>query len=159
MANLREQIRMSEEERLRFLEEERVVTCASLGPRGRPHLMPLWYALDGGAVLAWTYARSQKTRNLERIPQATLQVEAGRDVYEELRGVMMECDVEIVREPERVQAIGLALARRYSGIAPGSDLPEDARRAVLAQAPKRVGFRFAPTRVVSWDHRKLPAKH
>jgi len=26
---------------------------------------------------------------------------------------------------------------------------------VLKQAPKRVGLRFSPTRVVSWDHRKL----
>jgi PPOX class probable F420-dependent enzyme len=155
MANLRDRIKMSEEERLAFLDEERVVTCATLGPRGRPHLMPLWYALDGAAVLAWTYGRSQKTRNLERLARATLQVEAGRDRYEELRGVMMECDVEIVREAERVEAIGLSIARRYSGTAPGSDLPEEARRSVLAQAPKRVGLRFTPTRVVSWDHRKL----
>src|SRR5262245_34415810 len=155
MANLRDQIKMSDEERLAFLEEERVVTCATLGPRGSPHLMPLWYSLDAGAVLAWTYGRSQQTRNLERVPRATLQVEAGRDRYDELRGVMMECDVEIVREPERVQEIGFSIARRYSGIAPGSDLPEDMRRGVLAQAPKRVGLRFTPTRVVSWDHRKL----
>jgi hypothetical protein len=26
---------------------------------------------------------------------------------------------------------------------------------VLQQAPKRVGLRFSPTRVVSWDHAKL----
>jgi hypothetical protein len=26
---------------------------------------------------------------------------------------------------------------------------------VAAQAPKRVGLRFTPTRVVSWDHSKL----
>jgi hypothetical protein len=26
---------------------------------------------------------------------------------------------------------------------------------VASQAPKRVGLRFVPSRVVSWDHRKL----
>src|SRR5262245_48327275 len=106
MPSLRDKIKLSDAERLAFLDEERVVTCATLGPRGRPHLMPLWYVVEDGAVLAWTYARSQKARNLERQAQATLQVEAGRDDYEQLRGVMMECDVELVREPERVEAIG-----------------------------------------------------
>src|SRR5439155_92711 len=80
---------MSEAELMRFLGEERVVTCASIGPNGRPHLMPLWYVVDDGVVTAWTYAKSQKVRNLERKPQATLQVEAG-DAYAELRGAMLE---------------------------------------------------------------------
>jgi hypothetical protein len=39
---------------------------------------------------------------------------------------MLECDVEIVRDRARVQAIGLALARRYHGLAPGTELPPDA---------------------------------
>ncbi|CAN5642101.1 hypothetical protein BH24ACT24_BH24ACT24_07880 [soil metagenome] len=41
--------------------------------------------------------------------------------------------------------------RRYS--AGASD--EDLEAGVRAQAPKRVGMRFTPIRVVSWDHRKL----
>ncbi|HYM55878.1 MAG TPA: pyridoxamine 5'-phosphate oxidase family protein, partial [Solirubrobacteraceae bacterium] len=89
---------MSEAEVASFLAEERTVTCATAGPRGWPHLMPLWYVLrevppgDGDApgprVWAWTYAASQKVRNLERDPRATLQVEAG-ELYQELRGVML----------------------------------------------------------------------
>ena len=34
----------------------------------------------GPRMWAWTYAASQKVRNLERDPRATLQVEAGEDV-------------------------------------------------------------------------------
>src|SRR5262245_10691579 len=117
MAHQRDRIRMSDDELRRFLDEERVATCATLGPGGRPHLMPLWYAMDGDVVTGWTFAKSQKVRNLERNPQATLQVEAGRDVYAELRGAMLECDVEILRDPAGVEAIGLALARRYAGLA------------------------------------------
>ena len=41
----REQIRMSAAEAAGFLAEERTVTCATSGPRGWPHLMPLWYVL------------------------------------------------------------------------------------------------------------------
>ncbi len=147
-------IQMSEAELARFLSEERVVTCATLGPGGRPHLMPLWYVVEGREIVGWTYAKSQKVRNLERRPQATLQVEAG-EVYQELRGAMLECDVEIIRELEAVTAIGGALAAKYVRASAAGPDPEAVRAGMLQQAPKRVGLRFRPTRIVTWDHRKL----
>ena len=115
MASRRNDITMSDAELMRFLDEERVLTCATLGPNGRPHLMPLWYVREGPTLLAWTYSKSQKIRNLERDPRATLQVEAGRDVYGELRGAMLECDVAIEGNPARVGEVGLRLMARYTG--------------------------------------------
>ena len=147
----RSAITMSEAELHRFVDEERVLTCATIGPGGRPHLMPLWYLREADALLAWTYGKSQKVRNLERDPRATLQLEAGRDVYGQLRGVMLECDVTIERDPARVGEFGLKLMARYAG----AEISAQARAGVLQQAPKRVVLRFTPTRVVSWDHRKL----
>ena len=139
-----------------FLEEGKVMTCATMGPNGRPHLMPLWYTLGGEPetlqLLGWTYAASQKTKNLERDPRATLQVEDGVR-YDELRGVMLECDVEMEHETERVTGYGLELFRKYAG--GGAELPPEVRAMVEKQAPKRVGLRFRATRVVSWDHTKL----
>jgi hypothetical protein len=64
MPSRRSQIVMSEDELARFLAEERVMTCATLGPHGRPHLMPLWYVAQGLVLSAWTYGVSQKVRNL-----------------------------------------------------------------------------------------------
>ena len=151
MPSRRADIAMSESELARFLDEERVLTCATIGPDGRPHLMPLWYVREGRTLLGWTYGKSQKIRNLERDPRATLQVEAGRDRYGELRGAMLECDVTIERDPARVADVGLRLMARYAG----TELGPEARAGVLKQAPKRVALRFTPTRVVSWDHRKL----
>jgi PPOX class probable F420-dependent enzyme len=151
MPNRRAEIAMTEEERRRFLAEEQTLTIATLGPDGRPHLAPLWYAVDGDQLLCWTYAKSQKARNLERDPRATVQVEAGR-VYAELRGVTLECDVELERDPERVLDIGLAVAAHQAGGGPPGG---DARAALAGQAAKRVGLRLSPTRVASWDHRKL----
>src|SRR5947207_15265001 len=84
MPSRRAAIAMSDAELHRFLEEERLVTVASIGPNGRPHLMPLYYVADGTAISMWTFAKSQKMKNLERLPQATLQVEAGEH-YHELR--------------------------------------------------------------------------
>ena len=79
MPSRRAAIAMTESELHRFLGEERLVTVASIGPNGRPHLMPLYYVADGG------------------------------------------------------------------------EIPDHVRE----QAPKRVGLVFRPTRVASFDHRKL----
>ena len=72
------------------------------------------------------------------------------DVKQELRGVTFECDVEVEREPERVETYGLRLFERYAG-----ELTAEIRAMVAQQAQKRVGLRFVPTRTVSWDHSKL----
>jgi len=155
---------MSEAEVATFLGEERTVTCATAGPRGWPHLMPLWYVLrdpgdDGPSprIWAWTYAVSQKVRNLERDPRASLQVESG-EAYAELRGVMLECEVIIHRDLDAVASLGAAILLRNSlprGLEPPPQLPEDAKDAVAAQATKRVALEFVERRRATWDHRKL----
>jgi PPOX class probable F420-dependent enzyme len=147
MASRRDQIRMTDDELRAFLAEQKVVTVATMGPNGRPHLMPLWYVVDGDELRGWTYAKSQKAKNIERDPHATLQIEDGVD-YAELRGVMFEADVEVEPDPAKVAEYGTALFGRY---APGADV----RDMVQKQAQKRIGLRFVPTRTVTWDHRKL----
>ncbi len=149
----RDQIRMTDDEVALFLAEGWTVICATTGRDGFPHLMPLWYVVRDGDVWAWTFAKAQKTRNLERDPRATLQVEAGRE-YAELRGVMLKCDVELVREPAAVAEVGLAVFGKHAG---GAELSPEVRAMVEAQAAKRVALRFRARETASWDHRKLAA--
>lgn len=152
----RDQITMSPEEQLAFLEEERVVICSTFGPRGWPHSMPLWYTVRDGDIWAWTFAKSQKVKNLERDPRCTLLVEAG-DEYQELRGVQVEAEAELIRDFEPVREFGEELAIRYSeGI---ESLGDDAAEALAAQARKRVAIHFHPVRVATWDHRKLGGRY
>jgi PPOX class probable F420-dependent enzyme len=150
---MRDRIRMEPDALARFLHEERTMTCATLGPKGLPHLMPLWYVVrDGPQLWAWTYAGSQKVRNLERDPRATLQVHAG-ERYEELRGAMLETDVTIHRDQDVVLALGLELHRRYRG-----QLDVATERAVRTQSRKRVALQFHTRRTVSWDHRMFSTR-
>lgn len=154
----RAEIAMSTDEALALLESERVVTCATNGPRGLPHLMPLWYVVRDGRIWAWTFAKSQKVRNLERDPRATLQVEVGDDRYDQLRGLMLECDVTLHRNPEVVASLGRQIAARYAAPrdAPApAQLPEAALTMIDHQARKRVALEFVERRRASWDHRKL----
>jgi PPOX class probable F420-dependent enzyme len=148
----RDQIKLDQRELLQLLEEERVAVVSSLGPRGWPHSMPLWYVPREGEIWIWTYAKAQKVRNLERDPRATLLVESGHS-YEELRGAMIEAEAEIHRDFETVIGFAEELTLRYAeGI---SSLGADAKAALEAQAPKRVAIHFRPLRTATWDHRKL----
>ena len=155
---------MSAAEVASFLAEQRTVTCATLGRGGWPHLMPLGYVLrpagggePGPRLWSWTYAASQKVRNLERDPRATLQVEAG-EAYAELRGVMLECEAVLHRDLGTVAALGAEVLLRNSvarGEAQPTELAPEARAMVEAQAVKRVGLEFVERRRASWDHGKL----
>lgn len=147
----RGQIQLTPEEITAFLAEGMVANIATMGPGGRPHLTSLWYVPRGDVIETWTYAKSQKAVNLRRLPQATILVETGES-YEKLRGVSMECDIELVEDTEKITKIGADLMHRYS------DSPEVATSAsqfVRLQAPKRVGLVCRPTKIVSWDHGKL----
>jgi PPOX class probable F420-dependent enzyme len=146
----RDAIKMSAAEVGAFLDEERTVICATIGRDGFPHLMPLWYVVRDGELWSWTFAKSQKVRNLERDPRATLQIEAGID-YAELRGVMLKCDVTIHRNTDEVIDLALELFGRYRS----GGVDEDVRKMVLAQAPKRVALQFTERARATWDHRKL----
>ena len=146
----RSQITMSAGEVETFLADQRVVICATAGPRGWPHLMPLWYTIRDDEIWTWTYAKSQKVRNLERDDRATLQVEDGVE-YQELRGVMIEARTVIHRDTDLVAEFGAELFARYGSGATGPEFLE----AVRAQAAKRVALQFVPQHVASWDHRTL----
>jgi hypothetical protein len=178
MPSRRSEIEMTDEEMHAFLAEQMVMQCATVGPRGLPHMVPLWFVSEatphpaqaaeppasgiphpaqaaeppasGIELVGWTYAKSQKAKNLERDPRATIGIEDGVE-YHELRGVMLECDVQIEHDAERVEAYGLRLFERYAG----DGLTPEIRKMVAAQARKRIGLRFVPLRVVSWDHGKL----
>ena len=148
----RDQIILTPAEQRELLETERIVVVSSIGPRGWPHSMPMWFTVRDGEIWVWTYAKSQKVRNLERDPRATLLVETGTE-YVELRGVQVEAEAELIRDPDRVREFGEELTVRYSeGI---ESVEGDAAAALRAQAAKRVAIRFRPVRTATWDHRKL----
>jgi hypothetical protein len=152
MPSRREQIKLDDAEQAELLDAERIVIVSSIGPRGWPHSMPLWYVPRAGEVWVYTYGRSQKVKNLERDPRATLLIETGH-YYNELRGIQVEAEAEIHREFDVVFELAKELNLRYAeGM---SSLSDDGIGVLERQAPKRVAIRFAPLRTTTWDHRKL----
>ncbi|MGI9557203.1 MAG: pyridoxamine 5'-phosphate oxidase family protein [Solirubrobacterales bacterium] len=149
----RSKITLTEAEQAELLEGEPIVVISTIGPRGWPHSMPLWFMPRDGDVWVHTYGKSQKIVNLERDPRATLLVEAGEE-YQELRGVMIEAEAEIHRDFETVLQLGKDVAVRMGNADPAL-LEGEYAAALEAQARKRVAIHFVPKRVSSWDHRKL----
>jgi hypothetical protein len=143
---------MSDEEVAGFLEEHRVAICATNAKDGWPHLMPLWYLVRDGDLWSWTYAKSQKVRNLERDDRVTLEVETGHE-YHELRGVMIRARCVVHRELAVVAGVGQDLAVRYGGA--DAAVGPEAREGFEGQAAKRVALHFVPESIATWDHRKL----
>jgi PPOX class probable F420-dependent enzyme len=156
MPSRRDLVAMTPGEVRAYLDGQRRVILVTNGPHGLPHPVPMNYGLDeDGRMLVTSFARSQKVRNLERDPRASLLVESG-EVYDQLKSVILYADVEIVREPEQVAA----LMRRIRAAEPLAGSIDGAMsEQVRASVAKRVVLRFTPFRVVSWDHGKLAGKY
>jgi len=146
----RDQIRMSGDEMWRFIESQKTVQLATLGPDGWPHVVPLWFAIDDAAIALETFTKSQKVKNLQRDPRVTLLLEDGL-VYEELRGVMIRSRAELHQDFETVHRLHVAMLSRNQ-----PELGAEAIDAVSRQlAPKKTAIVVRPERLVTWDHSKL----
>ena len=107
--------------------------------------------------MMWTYAKSQKSKNLQRDPRASLLVEAG-EPYADLRGVLFKGRVQLVTETADIARIGCLLYERYIQPKTGVDLEDGAREPIERQATKRIGIVLPVGRFASWDHAKAGAR-
>jgi PPOX class probable F420-dependent enzyme len=147
--NQRSQITMTDEEVDAFLEQSRTVTMATNGPKGRPHLVAMWYGYLDGKIWFETKAKSQKVQNLRRDDAISCMVEAGK-TYDQLRGVALEGRAVVLDDPDSIWAVGVNVFERYNG-----PYSEDMKPYVEAMMNKRIVVRVDVERVRSWDHRKL----
>jgi PPOX class probable F420-dependent enzyme len=147
--NQRAQIVMSDDEITDFLSRSRIITLATLGSTGLPHLTAMWYGVVDGEIWFETKAKSQKAVNIRRDPRVTVLIEAG-DSYDQLRGVSIEGRAEIIDDTEALFKVGVSVWERYT-----APYTEEMRPYVEQMLNKRVAVRVIPERTRSWDHRKL----
>jgi len=137
-----------------YLREQRRIILITIGPDGMPHPMPMNYGVDeAGRVIFSTFRKSQKVRNVERDPRATLLVESGA-TYPELAAVILYCSVEIIDDYAAMRdamTVMRGTSKDVSAITP------QRREQIDASMVKRVVLRCTPERTLSWDHAKLGA--
>lgn len=155
MPSRRNQIALTEEEQRAFLEEGWTLQVASIGPRGFPHLVAMWYVLDEqGRIVFTTFRKSQKVLNLKRNPKMSAMLESGK-LYAELKGLVIEGEAEIIDDTEQTARVMARVGEKYNGIPAPTDTPE----AALKIASKRVVVRLNPVDIYSWDHSKLGGRY
>ena len=152
MPSRRETIRMTDTEIRDYLQSRSRIILITNGPDGLPHPVPMNYGLDEeGRIIITSFRKSQKVRNLERDPRASLLVESG-ETYAELKSVIAYADAEIISDPEEIVRLMGAIRAEGELSASISGTMSDQVRSSIA---KRVVLRFTPRRYVSWDHGKL----
>ncbi len=157
MPKQRDRVKMTPDEVTQLLASCRKVQLATIGPDGFPHLVTMYYTLVDGKVAFWTYRTSQKALNLARDPRITCLVETG-EAYFDLRGVVVQGEVETITDPDEVYKLGLAIGAVVAGGPAGADssAAADAVNEYVANAArKRYAYLVEPQRVISWDHTKL----
>jgi PPOX class probable F420-dependent enzyme len=127
-----------------------VAVLCTLEPGGAIHAVPMWFAVDGGAVVLATSSGSRKVGNAELDDRATLVVHDSRP-GSEVCGVSIRGRVDVVRAPDALALVALVHARYVTP--EGLRLPET--RAFLGSDD--VALRLVPTSAFTWDERPNPA--
>ena len=132
---------MTSEEISAFLSHgTRTAKLATSGPSGQPHVMPVWFALDGEDVLFTTWGASAKGRNLRRDPRAAIVVddEVAPFAFVHIRG-----HVTLSEDLDELLRFATAIAARYMGV---DRAEEFGRRNAV---PGELLVRLRPERVIA----------
>ncbi|WP_173161941.1 pyridoxamine 5'-phosphate oxidase family protein [Phytohabitans suffuscus] len=148
----RDQIRMSDDEAYAFLESQRLGVLGTVGPDGAPHLVNVGYLVAGRRIVFTSFAAAQKVRNIERAANVTLLVEVPWP-YNEIQGVMVTGGTEIVGDTATVIDITTRMRAKHAAMSGSAEGTPDID--IARHAAKRVAVFVEPTRIRSWDHRRL----
>jgi PPOX class probable F420-dependent enzyme len=113
---------MSRAEALAFLAVDgRTAKLATVRRDGSPDVVPVWFGLDGDAVVFTCQSSSVKARNLARDPRAALSVddEAFPHAFVTVRGT-----AELVTRPPGFAEWAARIAGRYTDPAAGARIAE-----------------------------------
>jgi PPOX class probable F420-dependent enzyme len=128
----------SEEEK--FIRWARVARMATVSTEGRIHNVPISPVLEAGSLLIATDTTSRKVRNLEANPRVTLVFDEYAEMWDLLRGVVIEGSARIVRNGDeftRARALLYEKYRQYE-----VDSPIETETSVILVV--------SPEHVVSW---------
>ena len=157
----RKNVAMTEREITDFLSSgAKVLQLATLGIDGSPHQAPMWFTMDNGRIVFRSFTKSQKIVNLQRDPRLSVLVEDG-DTYSELKGVMIQGRATLITDSVYVLKIYGELSARYPMIAdePSDMSVEELENTFGRFANKNTAVVVEPTRITSWDHRKLESDY
>jgi PPOX class probable F420-dependent enzyme len=135
--------RLSDKEAFAFVTDvPRTGKLATVRADGRPHVAPVWLAVDGPSLLFNTGADTVKGRNLRRDPRASVCVD---DEHPPFAFAVFEGTVEISEDPAELRRWAAVIGGRYMGAERAEEF--GARNGV----PGELLVRLVPTRIFAED--------
>jgi PPOX class probable F420-dependent enzyme len=132
---------MSEQERRAFLSRgTRTAKVAVSRADGMPHVVPVWFVLDGDVLVFTTGEATVKGRALRRDPRVSICVD---DEQPPFSFVMIEGLATISRDHDELLAAATRIGARYMG----NDRAEEFGRRNAV--PEELLVRVTPTKIVA----------
>ncbi len=104
---------MNEIDVMAFLQEgTRTGKVATVQENGRPHVVPIWFVLDGEDLLFTTWHTSVKARNMERNGRVAICVDNENPPYD---FVMLEGSVTFIDDLAAIRKWATVIGGRYMG--------------------------------------------
>lgn len=104
---------MSREEAIEFLSMgTRTGKLATVRSDGRPHVVPIWFVVDGDDIVFTTWHESVKCSNMQRSGEAALAVDLEEPPY---AYVSVEGETRLSDDPDELLAIATRIGGRYMG--------------------------------------------
>jgi len=116
---------------------------ATASAAGEPHVVPVWYDLDGEVIRVGTHSRTVKARNVESTGRAAFCVDVGVR-SPGIRAVAGSGSARLVREPARVQEAARRIIARYM------DADSDSARELLRETDCVI--EISVDRSTSWQY-------
>jgi nitroimidazol reductase NimA-like FMN-containing flavoprotein (pyridoxamine 5'-phosphate oxidase superfamily) len=124
-----------------------VISTATVGPDGAPHVVPLWFVWPEDALYVSTRRDGRTWRNASGDPRVSLAIDLGRS-WSEIAGVVVEGRAELLpaEHPSMRRPIS-AWHDKYRALLSGEGF------AGFAEQVHRLGFlRVEAGTLIPWDH-------
>jgi len=124
-----------------------VVSVATVGPDGAPHVVPLWFVWLEDALYASTRQDGRTWRNAAADPRVSVTIDVGRS-WTEIAGVVLEGLAEpFPAEHPSMRGPISAWHEKYRSLLSGYGFGR------FAEEVRGLAFlRVVPERIASWDH-------
>ena len=133
---------MTDEEFRKFLlDGTKTGKLATVRKDGSPHVVPVWYDLDGDSLVFTTGAETVKGKNMKRDPRVCIAVDDQTPPYS---FVMIEGTAELSEDPGELYHWAARIAGRYMGEA------EAEAYGKRNSGEGEVLVRVTPSRIISY---------
>jgi len=96
----------------KFLKEQKILRLATIGPKGVPHIVPVWYLYSGKKFYVGTNTRTKKAKNLKKNNRVGFCVDVGIRAPN-IHGIMGQGRANLILEDSKVSKIAKKILLRY----------------------------------------------